>query len=521
MALLDRLRQTFGNRQNATILEGDTVDPSRQNTTQDVRPKQKKTKFSVTKDRLGNAFKRGGNAAKAAKATSAVGAARVATPGAAVGGAILAKQLSDPTVRSAAFDQNQLAARQLAERSGAAQDVRADSADRVTLAPEGAFDPANQNTAGGRLVSQGVNFLRNTFGTEQVSPSAPLTVNTRGLKQGLAAGAGTVATGNAEAEAAQRAQLEPPAAAPAPSVRNPQFDETGARLFTNADIGGGAANRGTASVEENIGVASRLADKGARERAAGLRAAGAAQGDNRSLDERILGRLAGGSGLASAFGALAAGGNVLRQRAAERGFARSTAARQQDIDAAAATAAADRNVDIAKIAQTQGRDFANQLTSIQSGFAKARESGTQDEFLDSTARAATDNPNGPEAAFYGPIVGNEIREAAGKGFLTSLNPATERGIFDWLASFGQGGQAEPLLTPEGQVTINSQTGSIEIVSPDGSTRQELFDLEGLPPRSQEYLRALGTQLNNQELANQPGDPNLRGRQALTLRDARQ
>lgn len=308
-------------------------------------------------------------------------------------------------------------------------------------------------------------------------------------------------------------------AAPAPEQ---PAAASGLRTFTNADARAAAAGtspglrRGTASVEENQGVASRLE--------ANQNLGVAAAGQPQNLDERVLQGLADnarGGGLASAFLALGAGRNVLQRQATERaretGFARA----QQDADNELRDTFAGQQAAREKNQLTADRDRGAAVQNIFSGLEKAQASGNEEQFLDTTFRVASNNPTGPEAQVALPMVGAEIREKAGKGLLTAVNPATERGIFDWLSSLGQGGQAEPLVTPEGQVTINAQTGNVEIVSRDGSTRQDLISVDDLPPRSQELLRAAGTQLSEQQLASQAGDPNLRGRGALTLRNARQ
>ena len=60
---------------------------------------------------------------------------------------------------------------------------------------------------------------------------------------------------------------------------------------------------------------------------------------------------------------------------------------------------------------------------------------------------------------------------------------------------------------------------IEVVSLDDGTRQPLINISTLSPRSQELLRSQAVFVNKQVLADEPGDPTLRGRAAVTLRDA--
>jgi len=331
------------------------------------------------------------------------------------------------------------------------------------------------------------------------------------------------------------AVLEPGRGVTAGGAPAPRFGAAGEREFTNPDARAAAAGidpasrRGTASLEENQAVISRLIERNRGIRAQGIQAAAQeAQPAGTGLQAQAspgatqLANQARGGGIASAFGALALSGNQLRREAADRSRAAAGAISERELQNKRDVAVIGQAGDLARAAATTDQNFSNNLNRLATTFGDITRDGTSAErnaFLDSTFLVASNNPGGPEAAFAMPMLGAEIRDLAGKGFLTSFNPKTERGIFDWLASFGQGGQAEPLLTAAGQVTINVQSGFIEIVSTDKGTRQPLIDISKLSPRSQELLRSQAVFVNKQVLADEPGDPTLRGRQAVTLRDA--
>lgn len=299
----------------------------------------------------------------------------------------------------------------------------------------------------------------------------------------------------------------------------------GLREFTRADIGRGAANRGTASVEQNQEVLGRLLAErgeaglpipsGPAAGAGGLRGGFAGQQPGQQADPTAtrLAQQAGGGGIASAFGALALSGNQLRRQAADRtraaSLGESEAERQKDLN----VALIGQQGKLATADATTQQNFQNNLDRTLKSIGDARTEGNETQLntlLDSTFSVGISRPGSHQSIIAAVEVGSEIRDIVGRGFLDSLDPSTERGLFDLVASLGQGGQAEPLLTVDGQITINAQTGNIEIRSNDGSTRQVLDDIQDLSPRAQEFLRARAFFTNQGQLANQPGDPTLTG-----------
>jgi len=288
---------------------------------------------------------------------------------------------------------------------------------------------------------------------------------------------------------------------------------TGLREFTNADIGGGELNRGTASVEENQAVAQRLSDKGAKERAAGLRAAEAAAGDGRSLDEKILERLSGGSNLASAFGALNAGGNVLRQRAAERGrdfsAQQSSLRRRETADLGLRNSLATESAKAGLNARADAPANAAKFEQERRSFSKLREDAIASGDSRQVERAentiidsAVDDPNGPAAGEAQSMLSKVLMEDRNGFFSSIINKF-----------FGNDVSDADITQALDKITVDEVSGELLLPNPDGSgTPVEMgTELEDLPPRYQRLVlsisnRRVGTQNVGRGDPNR-GDPN--------------
>lgn len=288
---------------------------------------------------------------------------------------------------------------------------------------------------------------------------------------------------------------------------------TGLREFTNADIGGGELNRGTDSVEKNQAVAQRLSDKGAKERAAGLRAAEAAAGDGRSLDEKILERLSGGSNLASAFGALNAGGNVLRQRAAERGrdfsAQQSSLRRRETADLGLRNSLATESAKAGLNARADAPANAAKFEQERRSFSKLREDAIASGDSRQVERAentiidsAVDDPNGPAAG--------EAQSMLSKVLMEDRN-----GLFNSIFNkfFGNKVSDADITQALDKITVDEVSGELLLPNPDGSgTPVEMgTELEDLPPQYQRLVlsisnRRVGTQNVGRGDPNR-GDPN--------------
>jgi hypothetical protein len=288
-------------------------------------------------------------------------------------------------------------------------------------------------------------------------------------------------------------------------LRAPQFGEEGERLFTNADIGGGEANRGTASVEQNQQVLDRLlaerAQRGEGQPAAGLRAAGApgapgGRGESSDLLNR-LGSQAAGGGLASAFGALNVGGNVLRREAAER-------TRASDRGIAATDARNKLNLELTKIGAQSAADTAKNATKDAVGLSesvnKAIDSGDPEQLANvrsSIFQSFESNPENPATrAAMSNLIAQDIRDNTESSFFGALfNPfGAGRGPLDLLKSGGQGGFNNDFQDALNKVVHNTSTGELEIANPDGSGRRQfLANMSDLQPETRQALLALGLQ----------------------------
>lgn len=310
---------------------------------------------------------------------------------------------------------------------------------------------------------------------------------------------------------------EPVAPAPAAAgVRAPQFGAEGERSFTNADIGGGAANRGLRSVEENQAVAGRLDARGQAERAAGLRAAaqpgvgGAAEG---SAAATALAQQAAGGGLASAFGALNLSGNQLRRQAADR-------TRANEAQVARTDAGNKLNLELTKIgAQSQvdrTKNLAKNAVGLVESVTKARES--DDPQAEGNVRSAifeaASAGNSPEAdAAAANLVAENIREISGPNTLLGalFNPFDaffkgERGPGDAISARGQGGFNNEFQNAVGKLVHNRSTGMLQIANLDGSGFQDVGSFDRLDAETREYLNDKGLRVIGEGQEITRGDP---------------
>lgn len=306
-----------------------------------------------------------------------------------------------------------------------------------------------------------------------------------------------------------------PIAAPAAGVRAPQFGAEGERSFTNADIGGGAINRGTASVEENQAVAQRLSDRGQAERAAGLRAAGQpGQPGQADPAATALARQAAGGGLASAFGALALSGNQLRREAADRtrGAAAQTAAakvrQKSDLDLR------NKLTEIgATNAANKTKNFAKDSVGLTESFNEALESGDEQQIANvrsSIFSAAQQDPDGAAGAAAKNLLAEDIRQNTESGFFGAIFNVfgSGRGPGAAISSLGQGGFNNEFQTAVDKLVLNEATGDLEIANPDGSGgRQVVTNIEDLTPESRDFLSQAGVRTLGAGQEATRGDPN--------------
>ena len=310
------------------------------------------------------------------------------------------------------------------------------------------------------------------------------------------------------------AEQEAPAQQPA-GLRAPQFGAEGERSFVNEDIGGGAVNRGTASVAENQGVASRLEARGIAERQAGLRAQaagapGAQPGTPSSglLDQ--LGAQAAGGGLASAFAALNVGGNQLRREAADRSRGFRAARAQQDAQNKLTSSLTRIG---AQNAADKTKNFAQDAVGLTESFNDAVQSGDEQQIENvrsSIFESAAQDPQGASGAAASNLLAEEIRENTESSFFGAIfNPfGAGRGPLDAISSLGQGGFNNEFQSAIDKMTLNESTGDLEIANPDGSGgTQTVTNIESLSPAAREFLSQSGIRKVGAGQDVTRGDPN--------------
>lgn len=321
------------------------------------------------------------------------------------------------------------------------------------------------------------------------------------------------ATTQGGGQGAQAPGVVPPAAAPPAGTRG-AFQ--GGQRVTPAAGTGSITNETTGAVTDlNFPQQERP----------GLRAA--AQPESEQLEgtnRRVLDRLseqAKRGGVASAFGALNAGGNVLQQEATER-------QRQEQRQSQSAELNNKLNIALDKSATTRatlGADedkaFQSNLRTTQDAIAKARESGDQgavDRELDAAFRVAIEKPDSAQGLLAGVEASQELSDLAGSGILDALVPGTERGLVDYLGSLSEGGEPVVSLDPENTTRVNFDNGTVEQLSPDGSTFQELVSFSDLSRRTQDLLRSKGVikvgETEQNPAGVQQGDPTRTGVRAF-------
>lgn len=303
-------------------------------------------------------------------------------------------------------------------------------------------------------------------------------------------------------------------------------DNPGVRLFTNEDARNAAqgltpaSRRGTASLEQNQEVLDRLLARNAEQRQQGLRnaaAAGAGAGAGAGLQERTLDRLASqarGGGLASAFGALRVGGNLLRKEAADR----TRAAR-----AAEANREFGRDVALQQL-RNQPQLAANEAAAQQQAFENANTLTEQRRNLIAEGR-----PEEVEA-FDNRIFSDALQGVPGAGQVASGIVGQElealrqdRGAFQRVAEFFSGVNTQPLGPDAGfAVSVNPNNGRIQVLNDNGKL-QPIGNLSDLSPQTANFLRDTAAFVDAEGNVTKPAgirdktrigegaiDPNLRG-----------
>ena len=254
-----------------------------------------------------------------------------------------------------------------------------------------------------------------------------------------------------------------------------ELPKSGTGFFTNAD--GERTNVGTpnaAGPEQGL--------RGAQQ--------APAQTQNEELTQTLADQARGG-GLASAFGAVASGGNVLREQAAgrQRQFQTQEAEQTQqnkidiELTKAAAKAGPDREKQFT--AQTNTR-----LEALNAAEAADDSGASLGRLKDSLAAGALRDIEGPDAAIFSGLVSDELTQLSDASKISNLIGLGDgRNLFDVLSESN-----EPVvsLNPENSVIFDRASGEIRQASTTaGEGPQKLVDFDGLPKRTQDFLRAKG------------------------------
>lgn len=274
----------------------------------------------------------------------------------------------------------------------------------------------------------------------------------------------------------------------------------GARgAFTQAPVEGPPAPRagglvpppGTGSfTNERTGAVTNLNFPQEEQGLRGAQQQAPAQTQNEELTQTLADQARGG-GLSSAFGAIASGGNVLREQAANR-------QRQFQTQEAAQTQQNKIEIELTKAAAKAGPErqqfFADESRALREDLATAEAADDDGVSLnrvkDSLAASALRDINGPGAAIFSGIVSEELTAfVENTGFLDLLGLGTGRNLFDRLSE-----NKEPVFTlnPEKGVFFDREKEAIFKKSEtQGEGPQRIVDFKALPKRTKDFFRAKG------------------------------
>lgn len=225
----------------------------------------------------------------------------------------------------------------------------------------------------------------------------------------------------------------------------------------------------------------------------GLRAVQPQQ--DQTQNERILERLAGQAergGLASAFVGAAAGGNVLREQAAQRQRQEQRQQQQQEFQNDLAITLQGQRAKLAALPLKAREQFQEEVRTSLDALTAAENEGNEQAVnreKDVIAQHAINDPEGGNAAIFSTVAAQEIQELAGPDLLSLIGISPGRSIVDYLAE-----SEEPVvsLNPENTVFFDRDSGEIRqrSTTPD-EPPQKLVDFNALPQRTQDFLRARG------------------------------
>jgi hypothetical protein len=426
---------------------------------------------------------------------AALGAGKLAVPG--VGVALLANQARKSTEQL----QSQAGGERISplrgegpgpvnlERKGFGFDTSPPTASEIARGPTGIPSallsrvqiPDSVLAAG----QAGLGAIRGAFDpTADTSPVAPPpsaaapppTQTGGGVTQALGA-----AAGNAGAQQGARSTF---------TGSGTELPKSGTGFFTN-----------TAGERTNLGTPDASQEQGLR----GAQQEEAAPTQNEEILQKLSDQAREG-GIASAFGGLAAGGNVLREQAANRQRQFQTQENEQTqqnkIDIELTKAAAKAGPDREKAFAEESRKTLQDLTAAEG----ADDSGASlSRLKDNLAANSIRDINGPQAAIFSGLVSQELTELSDVSKISNLIGLGDgRNLFDLLSE-----SQEPVvsLNPENSVFFDRASGKIQQRSnTEKEGVQDLVDFDALPKRTQDFLRAKGILVSK----NAKGEKGLRG-----------
>ncbi len=313
---------------------------------------------------------------------------------------------------------------------------------------------------------------------------------------------GAVNPGGAPQAAGQGAQgpgaTAPPAAPPptgaqgafrgAPSARG----DVGPIAPTTPGAGNLVPAPGTGSfTNERTGAVTDLNFPQRAEQERGLRAAAPGPTVNEDITQKLADQARGG-GIASAFGAIASGGNVLREQAAgrQRQFQKQEQRQEfeNDLSIAFTKATADLPLKEREQVSEQGR---TRLDALNAAEDSGNEAAVQRERANTFQSAIQGNK--ADTTIANGLAAEEINQLANEGgFFDLIGLGPGRSLLDVIGDFGD----QPVVTLDAQkgTFIDRRTGVISQKDPDTGQVKRLGDLEGISREAQDFLRSTGTLL---------------------------
>ncbi len=302
---------------------------------------------------------------------------------------------------------------------------------------------------------------------------------------------GAVNPGGAPQAAGQGTQGPGATAPPVPAPGVDGGGRTGVEgAFRNGERALPAPGTGTIT-NERTGAVTDLNFPQRAEQERGLRAAAPGPTVNEDITQKLADQARGG-GIASAFGAIASGGNVLREQAAnrQRQFQQQTQRQEfeNDLSIAFTKATADLPLKEREQVSEQGR---TRLDALNAAEDSGNEAAVQRERANTFQSAIQGNK--ADTTIANGLAAEEINQLANEGgFFDLIGLGPGRSLLDVIGDFGD----QPVVTLDAQkgTFIDRRTGVISQKDPDTGQVKKLGDLEGISREAQDFLRSTGTLL---------------------------